>query len=458
MDFDAVVIGSGPAGYPCAIRLAQLGKSVAIVEKGNIGGECLNFGCIPSKSLIHSAKIVHDAQISLRDGLLNGSFTVDYSTAFNFRGEAVRKLTAGVEQLLKANGVEIIRGEGRIMGRNRVLAAGREIECSHAVVATGTSFSELPGITYDHETVIDVRDLFNLKEIPSRLLIVGGGYIGVEMGQALARLGSSVTIVEIMDHLLPGVDREISGIIEKTLKGEGVTIYTSSSVTSINRKDRTAEIKGQGTVQFDRLLLSIGKRAETPSLGLDGSGVEIDGKGFIKVDRQCRTAAGWIYAAGDITGPPFLAHRATYMGKVAAESIAGMQSSLDANAIPSAVFTDPEIAVAGLTESEARQRGIEFRVGRFPFSASGRAVTMRDTGGFVKLIFDKDDVLVGCEIIGPDASELVSEVALAIEMGATADDISLTVHPHPTLPEAIMQAAEAAEGRAIDIVVRKKHA
>jgi dihydrolipoamide dehydrogenase len=460
MDYDAVVIGSGPGGYPCAIRLSQLGKHVAVIEEAQIGGECLNFGCIPSKSLIYSSHIVTEARKAVSAGLLKGSVSANLDEVRRRKEEAVKKLTSGVELLLKGNGVDIIKGRARIAGRNAVEVEGGELKCEQLVIATGTKFAELPHMRFDHKYILDVRDMLKLDKIPPSLLITGGGYIGVEMGQAFARLGSKVTIVEIIDQLLPGLEAEIVKVVEKALRADGIEIYTSSSVKEFDAASGKVVISGKHSfsANFDAVLLSVGKRADTTSLNLGAAGIETDAKGFIKVDAQCRTSAGWVYAVGDVTGPPFLAHRATYMGKVAAEAIAGMGSAMDANAIPAVVFTEPEIATVGMTEHEAAQRGIEVRTGRFPFAASGRAITMQQTEGFVKLVADRNGVLLGCQIVGSNASELIGEAALAIEMGATLEDIALTVHPHPTLPEAIMEAADAAEEKAVDILVRRKDA
>lgn len=458
--FDAVVLGAGPGGYPCAIRLAQLGKSVAIVEEADLGGECLNFGCIPSKAIIQMSDLFHRSSEAVSGGMFaGGPLKPDMKRIQEYKQGVVTKMTRGVETLLKGNRVTIVRGRGKIAAEGRIEVAGEALECSSAVIATGSKFIELPGLEFDHKLIVNVKDLLSVKTVPGRLLIVGGGFIGLEMGVAMAKLGAKVTVVEMMPQVMPGTDKDIVRVVDKRLASLGIVVYTESVVEKVEKSGAgaVATVKRKDdkvAVECDMILVSVGKKASTEGLGIDRAGVAVDRKGFIIVDEQCRTNVNWLYAVGDITGPPFLAHRATAMGKVAAEVIAGNPSAMEQQAMPNAVFTDPEIAMVGITESEAQARGIRTKVGKFPFSASGRAATMGESEGFVRLVADEEGNLLGCQIVGRDASELISEAALAIEMGATLDDISLTVHPHPTLPEAIMEAAEAADKKATHFIVR----
>lgn len=461
-EYDAVVIGAGPGGYPCAIRLAQLGKKVAIVEEGELGGECLNFGCIPSKAIIQLSDLYYRSKNASSMGLFSdGPGLPDMGRIQEFKKGVVSKMTKGVETLLRGNGVAIYRGRARIAGKQRVEVGTEALECENVVVATGSAFVELPSLKYDHSSIINVRDLLSLEVLPSRLLIVGGGFIGLEMGVALAKLGTHVTVVEMMPQVMPGTEQEILRVVERRIKSLGIEIHTSSVVESVEKKGKSivAHVKrddgAMTAIECDLVLVSVGKRSSADAMGLDSAGVAVDRKGFVITDKHCRTNVRWIYAVGDVTGPPFLAHRATAMGKVAADVIAGVPSAMEQKVMPNAVFTDPEIATAGLTQAEAETSGIRTKIGKFPFTASGRAATFGENEGFVKLVASAEDgTVIGCQIVGKDASELISEVVLAIEMGATLEDIGLTIHPHPTLPEAVMEAAEAADRKATHFIVR----
>lgn len=458
--FDAVVIGSGPGGYPCAIRMAQLGLRVAIVEEAELGGECLNYGCIPSKAIIQLSDLFHRAEEAVKNGIASGSVAPDMKGIQQFRKNVVGRMTRGVETLLKGNAVTVIRGRGKIAGKGMVEAAGETLECGSVVLATGSTFIELPSIKFDHKSILDVRDLLSIEHTPSSLLVVGGGFIGLEMGVAFAKLGTAVTVVEMMPQVMPGIEQDVLRVVERRLKSLGIRVMTSSTVEKCERGEGTMRSTvrgpdGTAAVESELVLVSVGKRSSAAATGLEKHGVAVDGKGFVIVDERCRTNVPWIYAVGDVTGPPFLAHRATAMGKVAAECIAGLPSAMEQRVMPNAVFTDPEIATAGMTQSEAEKEGIEVKTGKFPFTASGRATTLGDTEGFVRIVARKDDgTVIGCQIVGREASELISEAALAIEMGATLEDIALTIHPHPTLPEALMEAAEAADKRATHFIVR----
>jgi len=458
---DVVVIGGGPAGYPCAVRLAQEGMKVLLIERDELGGECTNFGCIPSKTIIQIADLYRRfGEYASRNIFTSFTSRPDMQGIQSFRKEVIQKLTQGISTLLKGYGVEIFRAEARIAGRNSVEAGGEEIGCKSMVIATGTDFADLPLLPFDHERVLSVRDLLSLQYVPSSLTVVGGGYIGLEMGIAYAKLGTHVNVVEIMPQIMSGTEADIVRLVERRMSELGISVYTETEL-------KTAEVSSNGVAlqavqkgkvlsfSSDAVLLSVGKKAVTSKLLPERAGIISDRKGFIKVDGSCRTNVPGIYAAGDVTGPPFLAHRAIAMGRVAAEAICGEHSTMEGRIIPSAIFTDPEIATAGLTLSEAAERNIDARQVRFPFAASGRAATYGGGDGFVRLVLrNSDNSIIGCQIVGRDATELISEAVVAIEMGATAEDIALIIHPHPTLPEALMQAAELADKKPTDLLVK----
>ncbi|MEM3851890.1 MAG: dihydrolipoyl dehydrogenase [Methanomassiliicoccales archaeon] len=460
MDYDAVVVGGGPGGYPCAIRLAQYGLRTALVERATLGGECLNFGCIPSKSIIRTALEYEQTRRLVKEGILNGEVgSVSWDGVMKRKEAAVHKLTSGVEQLLKANGVTVIRGTARFSEKGKLEIDGQPTEARNVVIATGTTFADLPALRFDHKLILDVRDLLQSNKLPSSLLIVGGGYIGAEMGLALASLGCKVTIVEIMERILPGLDNDVFRVVQRGLEAAGMVIHAGATVKNAVQNGSQVEVEFAGAASgkhlFDAVLVSVGKRADTSALNLSSVGVGVDEKGFIRVDQRCCTSVPWIFAVGDVTGPPFLAHRATYMGKVAAGAIAGKAVAMDA-VVPSVIFTNPEVASVGLTEAEATARGLHVRTAKFPFAASGRAVTMEETDGFVKIVSDEHGTVLGIQIVGPDASELLGEACLAVEMGATVEDLALIVHAHPTLPEALGEAADVAEGFPLDIAPARR--
>ncbi len=456
---EVLVIGAGPGGYVAAIRAAQLGKEVLVVEKGNLGGVCLNVGCIPSKALIHAAKQVDRIRHAGEMGISVGDVDVDLAKVQEWKRGVVEKLTGGVKQLFKANGVDHLAGTATFTGPHEVSVetddGSETVAFEECIVATGSSPIEIPGFTFDGETVLDSTAALDLEEVPDRFVVIGGGFIGLEIGNVLATLGSEVTVVEMMDQLLPGQDPEIVRVVAKSLRGKGVTVLTETKANGVEESDDGLTVsvetpKGTESIPADQVLVAVGRRPNTQNLGLEEAGVDLDERGFIPVDEQLRSNQDHIFAIGDIVEGPMLAHKASKEGLVAAGAIAGENTAYDVRALPWAVFTDPEVATVGLSESEAEEEGYDVQVGRFPFAASGRALSTNEAEGFVKIVSDAEsDLLLGVHIVGPEASNLIAEPALGIEMGAFVEDLALTVHTHPTLPEAIMEAAENAHGKAI---------
>lgn len=466
--YDVIVIGAGTGGYPAAIRAGQLGKKVAVIERDVIGGECLNWGCIPSKAFISAANYYHKITHGAKDmGITVDNANIDMPTLVAWKDGIIKRLVGGVKQLFKANKVDIIQGSATFLNRNEVEVtpgSGKKerIEFDSAIIATGTKFISLPGFEIDEKTILSSKGLLALEEIPEELICIGGGIIGLELGTAFAKLGSKVKVVELLPDLMTGVSPRMVKYVEKNLKALGVEIYKESKALGITNEKKKLSLHidtktGKETLSADKILLSIGKRSVTDSLGLDKLGVKQDERGFIIVNDQQRTNVPNIYAVGDITGMPFLAHKATKQGILAAEVIGGLNSQGDWVTVPSAIFTDPEIAFAGVTEEEAKKQGLDIMVSQAAWGASGRAMTAQEDDGFVKIIADaNDNQILGYEIVGPHASDLISEATLSLEMGATAHDVGFSIHPHPTFPEMIMEAAEAIEGRAIHIPNARK--
>lgn len=465
--FDVIVLGGGPGGYVCAIRLGQLGLSVACVEEEEYGGVCLNWGCIPSKALINISHTHHKAPSYADKGLSFGSVTLDAPKMQAWKDGIVKKLTGGVRQLLKANGSTQVEGRGRLLDARTVEvtnASGQRerLTASRAVViATGSATIEVPSLPFDGERVIGAREAVSLSEVPRRLLVVGGGVIGLELGMVYQAFGSELTVVELTSELLPGTDPECVKVVERTLTKRGATIHKETKAASVERLadgsvSVTLERAGeQSRVVADRVLVAVGMRPRSRGLGLEELGVEIDERGFVETDAECRTNVPGVYAIGDVSGPPMLAHKASKEGEVCAEVIAGKAAGKDWVTVPGIIFTQPEIASVGLTEAGARAAGLTVRAGKFPFAALGRAMSLGETDGFVKVVTDQSSGrVVGIHIVGPSASDLISEAALALEMAATAEDLALTIHPHPTLGEALMEAAAASLGHAIHVVNR----
>jgi dihydrolipoamide dehydrogenase len=470
MRADAVVIGSGPGGYVCGIRLGQLGIKAVVVEREAAGGVCLNVGCIPSKALIHAAKTFEKMTRSAGDMgiVVSTPPTVDMKKMQEWKGGIVNKLTSGIKQLLKAAGTELVFGSALIErggsdGHKVVVAAQgdkRTITAKNLVLATGSRPIVIPGFDIDQKRVIDSTGGLDLDSVPRRLVVIGGGYIGLELGTVYAKLGSKVTVVEALDSVLAGMDRDCVKLVAQKLRKMGVEVMLGAKAKRWeNQKDRAVvvvETKGsEVSIDADRILVSVGRRPNSENIGLDKVGVKTDAKGFVTVDNQCRTNVPGIYAIGDVAGGMLLAHKASKEAEIVAEVIAGHKAAMDARTIPAVVFSDPEVASTGMTEEQAGEGGRKLKIGKFPFAALGRALSVNDTDGMVKIIADAGtEEVLGVHIVGNGASDMISEAALAIEMGAVLQDIQLTIHPHPTLPEAMMEAAAAARGEAVHIVNR----
>jgi len=471
LKFDAVVIGAGPGGYPAGIRLGALKVKTAIIEREYWGGVCLNVGCIPSKAVIHAAKMYEKMGHSEDIGIsLPGKPTIDMTKLQTWKGGVVNKLTSGVRTLLKGNGTELIEGSAKLEKSgpdgHRITVTAKDgstqtIVAKNIVLATGSRPIEIPGFKIDQNRVIDSTGALALSEIPKRMVVIGGGYIGLELGMVYAKFGTKVTVVEALPRVLAAMDKDCVAVVERKLKKMGVEVMTETKAKSWEDKgDRavlTVELKDGKTAQIDtdKILLSIGRRPNSENLGLEAAGVALDKRGFVIADDHLRTNVPGIYAIGDLIGGVMLAHKATHEGEVVSEIIAGHKAAMDVRTIPAVVFTDPEIASTGLTEEEAKAKGLTVKVGKFPFAALGRALSVNDTEGFAKTVIDaKTGELLGLHIVANGAGDLISEGALAIEMGAVADDLRLTIHPHPTLSEAVMESAAAALGEAVHIINR----
>lgn len=451
--FDVVVIGSGPGGYVASIRLGQSGKRVALVEKQKIGGVCLNVGCIPSKALLYAAKTNMMIKRAAIWGFDPGQGSIDPEKVIQWKDQVVKKLAGGITHLLKENRVEVIKGTAVLEAPGMVSVSTDngevKLEAESIIVACGTETLQLRGFEFDHDRIIDSTDALSLHEIPPRLLIIGAGITGMEMATYFSGMGSNVAVVEAMDRILPMADREVSDLISHVMEKKGVKILTSSKAVS-HEKDPLGLLVGiekedrETALRVGKILVTVGRKPLTRELGLSRFNIETDEFGYIKVDEFLRTSNPNIYAIGDITGPPWLAHKASRQGIIAAEVIAGEAAVWDNLAIPFAVFTYPEVAWVGMTEDKARETGKKLKIGKFPYSSSGRALSMDDAEGFVKFISDADtDEILGVHIVCANASDLISEMTLAMEAGATAEDIALTIHPHPTMSEGIMEAAES---------------
>ena len=457
--FEAAILGSGPGGYVAAIRLGQLGIRTALIEKANLGGVCLNIGCIPSKALMQVARLKRRIEIARQMGMEVSELKIDFAKTQTWKQNIVNRLTSGVEFLCKSNNVEIIKGEGEFQSSHEIVVTtttGTEtVEAKNTVIATGSRSMQIPGLEFDGTNIISSTEALELQQIPRNFVVVGGGVTGLEIATMYSELGSKVTVIEMLDQLLPGVDIELVKVIERSFRRLGIDYHVKSKAKEYREGQVRAVLEDGTEAMFPatKVLVSVGRRPNSDKIGLDRAGVKTNPQGWIQTDKHMETNVPGIYSIGDVNGPPLFAHKASKEGIVAAELIAGMKSEADFRAIPWAIFTDPEIASAGLTESQARENGYDPIIGKFPFTALGRALLAGETEGFVKVVADKGSELVlGIHIVGPEASDLISEAALAIEMGATLRDIELTIHPHPTLPEAIMEATSAAKGRAIHML------
>jgi dihydrolipoamide dehydrogenase len=461
-----LVLGAGPGGYTAAFRAADLGLQVVLVERWpNLGGVCLNVGCIPSKALLHAAKVIDEAATMAAHGISFGPPQVDLVKLRGWKNGVVRKLTGGLRMLAKQRKVEVVQGVGRFVAPNVVEVVGeagtQRIAFRQCIVAAGSETVRLPFVP-DDPRVMDSTAALELESLPKRLLVIGGGIIGLEMACVYHALGVQVSVVELTGQLIPGCDVDLVRPLEKRIKARYGQILLGTKVTGVEARAEGLRVTfdGQGAPApqtYDKILVAVGRVPNGRAIGADAAGLALDARGFVPVDRQMRTNVPGIFAIGDIVGQPMLAHKATHEGKVAAEVAAGQKSSFDARAIPSVAYTDPEIAWVGLTETEATARGIAFRKGLFPWMASGRALAQARDEGFTKLLFDPETHRVlGGGLVGPNAGELVAEIGLAIEMGADASDIGLTIHPHPTLSETVAFSAEAFEGTLTDLYVPKK--
>ena len=467
---DALVIGAGPGGYAAAIRLSQLGKRTVLVDRKRLGGVCLNAGCIPSKALITAAKTYEELNSAESIGLrMPGKVSLDFGRMQDWKDGIVERLTKGVAALCKGNDVEFVAGDASFRAANRIrIETGegeiREIEAGAIVVATGSRPIEIPGFPFDERGILTSSDALSLRELPERLLVIGGGYIGLELGTVFSKLGCETTVLEMTDQLLPGFDRDVVQVVRRNLKKRKVGIHLKTRAIGFERMNGgllRVELEssrgGKRSIEVDKVLVTVGRAPNSEVRGMRELGVEMEGS-FVRVDGRLRTSVPGIYAIGDVAGPPMLAHKAAKEADLAAASIAGVAvEEVDPSVIPSVVFTDPEVATVGCSERELDARGVDYIAGKFPMAALGRALTMGKTDGFVKTLADRSShILLGVQIVGPHASDLISEAALALELGSKVEDLSRTVHPHPTLSEALMESAKALLGEAVHVQRARK--
>ena len=458
---DVAVLGSGPGGYTAAFRAADLGLKTVLIERyPSLGGVCLNVGCIPSKALLHAARVISDTRDAAAYGIEFGEPDIDRTRLLRWKDKILSRLTGGLKGLAGQRKVTLVQGAGQFVSSNRITVTTedgtRDVEFDKAIIAVGSRSMSLPDCP-DDPRVMDSTGALALPDIPSRLLIIGGGIIGLEMATVYHELGSRVTVVELLDNLMTGADPDLVKPLHKRIARQYENIFTGTRVTGIRPGDNGLAVGFSGPKAppedtFDRVLVAVGRQPDGKHIGADNAGINVDERGFIPVDKQQRTNVANIFAVGDVTGEPMLAHKATHEGKVAAEVAAGRNSAFDARVIPSVAYTDPEIAWVGVTEAEAKQQGLNYGKGVFPWAASGRSLSLGRSEGLTKLLFDEQTrCVIGAGITGPNAGDLIAEVALAIEMDCTAEDIGLTVHPHPTLSETIAGAAEMFEGTITDL-------
>ena len=464
---EVLVLGAGPGGYTAAFRAADLGKKVTLVERyDSLGGVCLNVGCIPSKALLHTAQIINEAEHMKANGVDFGNPKIDLKGVNGFKDKVVTKLTGGLKQLAKQRKVEVVTGVGEFIDQNHIKVTGSggesTIQFEHCIIAAGSQATQIPSFPNDDDRLMDSTGALNLTEVPKKLLIIGGGIIGLEMATVYDALGSEITVVEFMDNLIPGCDKDLVRPLTKIIKKRYKDIYLSTKVTEIKPQKNGLKVSFEGAKApepqlFDKVLVAVGRRPNGLKIAAENAGVVVDEAGFVQVDNQMRTNVANIFAIGDIVGNPMLAHKATHEAKVAAEVISGMKSSFEPMTIPSVAYTDPEVAWMGLSETEAKEQGIEYEKGAFPWAASGRSLGLDRDEGMTKVLFDKETKrILGAGIVGPNAGELIAEAVLALEMGADAEDIGLTIHAHPTLSETFNFAAEMVEGTITDLYIPKK--
>ena len=463
---DVVVLGSGPGGYTAAFRAADLGLKVVLVERyGEIGGVCLNVGCIPSKALLHAAKVISDSREAEAFGIDFGAPTIDIDKMRAWKEKIIGQLTGGLKGMARQRKVDIVRGTGTFISSHELEvndgSETKRIAFKHAIIAAGSRPVTLPFLP-DDPRIVDSTGALRLKDIPKRLLVVGGGIIGLEMATIYHELGSRITVVEMLDNLVAGTDPDLVRPLLKRIQAQYEGIYLGTKVTAVkaDKKGLTVSFTGEKapkTATFDAILVAVGRTPNGREIGAEQAGVHVNEQGFIPVDNQQRTNVAHIFAIGDIVGQPMLAHKASHEGKVAAEVIAGLKSALDTHIIPSVAYTDPEVAWVGVTETRAREQGLQYGKGVFPWAASGRSLSLGRSEGLTKLLFDENSKqVIGAGIVGPNAGDLIAEAALAIEMGCDAEDIGLTIHPHPTLSETVAMAAEAYAGTITDLYLPKK--
>ncbi len=463
---EVLVLGGGPGGYTAAFRAADLGKQVVLVERYPVlGGVCLNVGCIPSKALLHIAHIIHEAEVSAEHGVSFGKPSIDLDKIRSWKQSVSQSLNQGLAKLAKQRKVTVINGVGQFNSANSLIvendSGSQTISFDHAIIAAGSQPTKIPGFPHEDPRVWDSTDALDLKTVPEKLLIVGGGIIGLEMATVYHALGSKISVVELMDQIIPGCDKDLVTPLQRKIKKQYDNLWLKTSVKAMEATDAGIKVAMEGkdapeSETFDAVLVAVGRRPNGNLIAADKAGVNIDERGFIPVDKQGRTNISHIFAIGDIVGNPMLAHKATHEGKIAAETIAGHKAGFDALTIPSVAYTDPEVAWMGLTEIQAQQQGVEYEKATFPWAASGRSLAMGRNEGLTKILTDKSNGRVlGAGFTGPGAGELVAEAVLALEMGADATDISLSIHPHPTLSETFAFAAEMIEGTITDLYVKK---
>ena len=467
MHAEVLVLGAGPGGYTAAFRAADLGKQVILVERhASLGGVCLNVGCIPSKALLHVARVINEAGEAAQHGVTFGKPQIDIDKIRSWKDSVVTKLIGGLKQLAKQRKVQVVQGEAKFATPNSLVVAAAEgdkaISFDHAIIAAGSSATRIPGFPYDDPRLIDSTGALQLQDVPQRMLIVGGGIIGLEMATVYDALGSKISVVELADGLIPGADRDLVRPLHKRIEKRYEAIYLKTKVGKIEAQQSGLKVTFEGENApepqlYDRVLLAVGRRPNGRDIGAEAAGVAVDERGFIPVDKQMRTNVPHIFAIGDIVGEPMLAHKASHEGKVAAEVIAGHKTFFEPLTIPSVAYTDPEIAWMGLTETQAKAQGIAYEKANFPWAASGRALSIGREEGATKLLLDPQTRrILGAGIVGANAGELIAEAVLALEMGADMEDIGLTIHPHPTLSETLGFAAEMAEGTITDLLAPRK--